>query len=92
MWMQVMAPFTPFFVESMYQNLRRCSPSAPESVHYTSIPEPAPSQVSCQLYSCVNGSQQPEVSLSASSDSSQSWLTELQSGSNDDNIIIAANV
>ncbi|KAK9843147.1 hypothetical protein WJX74_007686 [Apatococcus lobatus] len=39
---QVMAPFTPFFVESMYQNLRKCSPSAPESVHFTSIPEPPP--------------------------------------------------
>ncbi|KAK9864727.1 hypothetical protein WJX84_010606 [Apatococcus fuscideae] len=37
---KVMAPFTPFFVESMYQNLRKCAPAAPESVHYTSIPEP----------------------------------------------------
>ncbi|KAI3433769.1 hypothetical protein D9Q98_003575 [Chlorella vulgaris] len=37
---KVMAPFTPFFTEAMYQNLRRALPSdAPASVHFCSIPE-----------------------------------------------------
>lgn len=37
---QVMSPFTPFFTEQMYQNLRRCQPpgEAPESVHYCDFP------------------------------------------------------
>eukprot|EP00244_Chara_vulgaris_P001916 TRINITY_DN1316_c0_g2_i1.p1 TRINITY_DN1316_c0_g2~~TRINITY_DN1316_c0_g2_i1.p1 ORF type:complete len:407 (-),score=93.48 TRINITY_DN1316_c0_g2_i1:115-1266(-) len=36
-----MAPFTPFFTECMYQNLRRVLPDgAEESVHYCSFPEP----------------------------------------------------
>lgn len=35
---KVMAPFTPFLTESMYQNLRRCLPNAPESVHFCDIP------------------------------------------------------
>lgn len=35
-----MAPFTPFFTEQMYQNLRRCLPEgqAPESVHFCDFP------------------------------------------------------
>lgn len=38
--LQVMAPFTPFFTEMMYQNLRRClPPSAPQSVHWCDFPE-----------------------------------------------------
>lgn len=37
-----MAPFTPFFTESMYQNLRRIDPSSPPSVHFTSIPAAVP--------------------------------------------------
>eukprot|EP00891_Asterochloris_glomerata_P009063 jgi/Astpho2/9063/e_gw1.00133.6.1_t len=37
---KVMAPFTPFFTEMMYQNLRRClPPSAPQSVHWCDFPE-----------------------------------------------------
>ncbi|PRW58449.1 isoleucine--tRNA cytoplasmic isoform B [Chlorella sorokiniana] len=37
---KVMAPFTPFFTEQMYQNLRRALPAgAPESVHFCDIPE-----------------------------------------------------
>ena len=37
---QAMAPFTPFFCEMMYQNLRRALPAgAPESVHWCSFPE-----------------------------------------------------
>ncbi|KAL3138515.1 hypothetical protein ABBQ32_006299 [Trebouxia sp. C0010 RCD-2024] len=37
---KVMSPFTPFFTEQMYQNLRRCQPQgeAPESVHYCDFP------------------------------------------------------
>jgi len=37
---KAMAPCTPFFTESMYQNLRRCQPSAPESVHFCPYPKP----------------------------------------------------
>ena len=33
-----MAPFTPFFVESMYQNLKRCLSDAEESVHFCDFP------------------------------------------------------
>eukprot|EP00850_Spirogloea_muscicola_P006897 SM000033S12418 [mRNA] locus=s33:848870:857947:- [translate_table: standard] len=37
---KVMAPFTPFFCEAMYQNLRRAlPPNAEESVHYCDFPE-----------------------------------------------------
>ncbi|KAI7845602.1 hypothetical protein COHA_000889 [Chlorella ohadii] len=37
---KVMAPFTPFFTEAIYQNLRRALPvGAPESVHFCDIPE-----------------------------------------------------
>ncbi|DBA71115.1 hypothetical protein WJX79_007299 [Trebouxia sp. C0005] len=37
---KVMSPFTPFFTEQMYQNLRRCQPegAAPESVHWCDFP------------------------------------------------------
>eukprot|EP00898_Chlorokybus_atmophyticus_P002811 jgi/Chlat1/3530/Chrsp23S03703 len=34
----IMAPFTPFFVESVFQNLRRVRPELPESVHYCDFP------------------------------------------------------
>ena len=37
---KVMAPFTPFFTETLFQNLRKCDPSLPESVHFTSFPKP----------------------------------------------------
>ena len=36
---KAMAPFTPFFTEGMYQNLRLALPDAEESVHYCSFPE-----------------------------------------------------
>lgn len=43
--MQVMSPFTPFFTEAMYQNLRRAMPEgAPESVHFFDFPK-----ASCSL-------------------------------------------
>ena len=41
---KTMAPFTPFFVEKMYQNLRRCLPNggaAEPSVHFCMFPEAA---------------------------------------------------
>jgi len=34
----VMAPFTPFFTESMYQNLRRVQPGLPASLHWLDFP------------------------------------------------------
>ena len=35
---RTMAPFTPFFTEHMYQNLRTCDPEAPESIHWMEVP------------------------------------------------------
>jgi len=35
---KAMAPFTPFFVEAMYQNLKKCLPSAEVSVHFCDFP------------------------------------------------------
>ena len=37
---KLMAPFTPFFAETMYQNLRRANPAdLPESVHFCDFPQ-----------------------------------------------------
>lgn len=36
---KVMAPFTPFFTEVLYQNMRKVSHGAAESIHYCSFPE-----------------------------------------------------
>ncbi|KAH8502420.1 hypothetical protein Peur_066323 [Populus x canadensis] len=36
---KVMAPFTPFFSEGLYQNLRRVCTGSEESVHYCSFPQ-----------------------------------------------------
>ena len=36
---KTMAPFTPFFVESMYQNLKKCLPCAEASVHFCDFPQ-----------------------------------------------------
>lgn len=35
----VMCPFTPFFTEHMFQNLRRCGEGLPESVHFCDFPD-----------------------------------------------------
>jgi len=35
---KTMAPFTPFFVENMYQNLRLCMDDAEESIHFCPYP------------------------------------------------------
>jgi len=38
---KTLAPFTPFFTEYMYQNLRKCLPNdSEESVHFTEYPQP----------------------------------------------------
>ena len=39
-----MSPFTPFFTEHMYLNLRRALPAgaAPESVHFCDVPPASP--------------------------------------------------
>lgn len=43
---QAMAPFTPFFCEMMYRNLRRAlPPGAPESVHWCDFPQAEAAQV-----------------------------------------------
>lgn len=34
-----MAPFTPFFTEALYQNLRKVSDGSEESIHYCSYPQ-----------------------------------------------------
>ncbi|CAL52239.2 Aminoacyl-tRNA synthetase, class Ia [Ostreococcus tauri] len=36
---KTMAPFTPFFVENIYQNLRRCLPESEESIHFCEFPQ-----------------------------------------------------
>ncbi|KAL8145892.1 hypothetical protein AgCh_003869 [Apium graveolens] len=36
---KAMAPFTPFFTEVLYQNLRKVSVGAEESIHYCTFPE-----------------------------------------------------
>ncbi|WCJ41408.1 Isoleucine--tRNA ligase cytoplasmic [Euphorbia peplus] len=36
---KVMSPFTPFFTEALYQNLRKVSVGAEESIHYCSFPQ-----------------------------------------------------
>ncbi|GJX71272.1 isoleucine--tRNA ligase, cytoplasmic isoform X2, partial [Tanacetum coccineum] len=36
---KVMAPFTPFFTELLYKNLRKVSPGSEESIHFCSFPE-----------------------------------------------------
>ncbi|XP_010525919.1 PREDICTED: isoleucine--tRNA ligase, cytoplasmic [Tarenaya hassleriana] len=36
---KVMAPFTPFFTETLYQNLRKVSKGLEESIHYCSAPQ-----------------------------------------------------
>ncbi|MEZ4561671.1 MAG: isoleucine--tRNA ligase [Thermomicrobiales bacterium] len=47
---QVLAPFTPFLSEVMYQNLvRSVNPTAPESIHLTSFPVSDPSRIDLAL-------------------------------------------
>ena len=47
---KVLAPFTPFVAEELYQNLvRSVDPDAPESVHLSDYPVSDPSQIDTQL-------------------------------------------
>ena len=47
---RLLAPFTPFLVETMYQNLvRAVDPTAPDSVHLTNYPTPDDSRVDAAL-------------------------------------------
>ena len=54
-YLQVMAPFTPFLTEHMYQNLRRCQPGTPESVHFCDLPESTPEQPGDQAIQQARG-------------------------------------
>jgi isoleucyl-tRNA synthetase len=46
----LLAPFTPFIAEEMYQNLvRSTDPKAPESVHLTSFPKSDPAKIDATL-------------------------------------------
>lgn len=36
---KVMAPFTPFFTEVLYQNMRKVCEGAEESIHFCSFPQ-----------------------------------------------------
>lgn len=36
---KVMAPFTPFFTEALYQNMRKVCNGSEESIHYCSFPK-----------------------------------------------------
>lgn len=43
---RLLAPFTPFLAEAMYQNLvRSVNPTAPESIHLTDYPEADPARI-----------------------------------------------
>ncbi|KAK8280649.1 hypothetical protein V6Z11_D09G191500 [Gossypium hirsutum] len=45
---KVMAPFTPFFTEVLYQNLRKVCDGAEESIHYCSFPQGEGKVVLCE--------------------------------------------
>ncbi|MFN8676090.1 MAG: isoleucine--tRNA ligase [Thermomicrobiales bacterium] len=52
---QVLAPFTPFLSEVMYQNLvRSVNPEAPESIHLTDFPVSDPSRIDLTLSQDMN--------------------------------------
>jgi len=51
---KTMAPFTPFFVETMYQNLRKCMKDAAASVHF------------CEFPSADSGIENEQIQLSVS--------------------------
>jgi hypothetical protein len=66
---KVMAPFTPFLTEAMYQNLRKCLPegSAPESVHFCDFPETVAEQQGgcCWGGGSRAGAAEPELAVGA---------------------------
>lgn len=54
---RMMAPFTPFFVETMYQNLRRClsrQGNAESSVHFCMFPEAAKDDLDVRVEASVS--------------------------------------
>jgi isoleucyl-tRNA synthetase len=53
----VMAPFTPFLSELMYQNLRHLVASPMECVHYVMMPEPQLSFIDNEIERSVNNMQ-----------------------------------
>jgi len=52
---KTMAPFTPFFTEYVYQNLRRCLPQdSPQSVHFTEYPQPKQEAMNSEIEATVS--------------------------------------
>eukprot|EP00958_Prasinococcus_capsulatus_P004728 scaffold439_cov415-Prasinococcus_capsulatus_cf.AAC.45 len=51
---KVMSPFTPFFTENMYQNLRKACPGSPQSLHYCDMPEPIEDAYDVRIENSVN--------------------------------------
>lgn len=49
-----MAPFTPFFTEVLYQNLRKVSDGSEESIHYCSYPQEGGKVFIIGLLICYN--------------------------------------
>ena len=63
-----MAPFTPFFCESLYQNLRRALPEdAPTSVHWCDFPSAAAEQVGHSALSQYLHKSPPQILLALQS-------------------------
>ncbi|KAL0890842.1 hypothetical protein Bca101_014825 [Brassica carinata] len=50
---KVMTPFTPFFTETLYQNLRKACEGSEESIHYCSFPEAEETRVERRIEQSV---------------------------------------
>ncbi|KAJ0263495.1 hypothetical protein HA466_0038390 [Hirschfeldia incana] len=50
---KVMSPFTPFFTETLYQNLRKACEGLEESIHYCSFPEAEETRVEKRIEQSV---------------------------------------
>jgi isoleucyl-tRNA synthetase len=51
---KAMAPFTPFFVESMYQNLKKCLSDAEQSIHFCEFPNATDDKYDVELQTSVS--------------------------------------
>jgi len=51
---KAMAPFTPFFVESMYQNLKKCLSGAEQSIHFCDFPNAPDIKYDVELQTSVS--------------------------------------